>query len=192
MSVVFNKYIVVAVSGILFFAGLIIPLCFDSNTTVFKIINLTNGWCKGLVSGVPCVYMGLLISKINFSKFKNNYTILSLICFVVFSAISFIQKYFLLNIQFDFAAIFLLPTVLFICIAVLNSNIKINEHISLFFRKSSILIYCIHPMICYFLLNIYKNGISIIVFLTVSVLSILFSELIIVLSRKIRFLKYFY
>ena len=84
----------------------------------------------------------------------------------------------------------MLPATYFLCIIIINTKFYMRYNYSFFLRKISSLIYLSHPIYLFLLKSYFSNNVF--YFICVSLLSFLTGILIIMLSKKIYYLKFLY
>lgn len=171
--------------GLLYGSYRIIPLPF---TNIWDLI--FTKWPRimsSIFNIIPLCGFGIICDKINISNLSIK--IITLLSFLLFTVESILLYVYTPNTASAFC-IFTIPTVTFLFISTKNCKIKVKHNI--IFRKLSTLIYCSHPLV----MIIFKRFVdtksmnSLLYFLCISVLTILFSLVIILLNRKFRKLKF--
>lgn len=151
------------------------------NTPIEGIINVYKNIFintrNGITFSVPFVALGALIAKgyIKLSKKKIN------ICLIGFSILLAVEAYFLnlSNISLDtnmYISLLLIVPIIFMWL--LNRNVQINERTSNIFREMSLWIYCVHETIMLIVMIYMGSKSTLLMFLEVSVISMLIAYLI--------------
>lgn len=173
--------------------GLISGTWFEKYYHYFGIVVMP---AQSFIIAIPYLIIGKLIAENKISKIP------SLLCFF-FVILAIVEVHICknsFNKPFDDVSLSLVP--LTIILFQLSSKIRIAETsqifpICRFLRKSSIMIYLLHPIFVYVFLQMglfQKESVinSLSLFLTVFLCSFLCSSLIIVASQRIKLLKYMY
>lgn len=174
--------------GLLYGSYRIIPLPF---TNIWDLI--FTKWPRimsSIFNIIPLCGFGIICDKIKFSKIFVN--IIAMLSFLLFTVESILLYIYTPGTASSFC-ISTIPTVTFIFLFAKNFKIEIKHNI--IFRKLSTLIYCAHPLVMT-IFSIFvdtKSMNSLLYFLCISTLTILFSLVIILLNskfKKLKFLKY--
>lgn len=136
---------------------------------------------------IPICAFAIKCDKLNLGRVKNT-SLLSL-AFVMYSAEGIIIHIYSPDNATSYNA-FMIPTVLFLFVFIKSISIKLKYNYII--RKLSTIIYCIHPLVMWGLKYIYNFSSvnSILYFVIVSVLSSVIGLFIVLLSQKIKVLKY--
>lgn len=140
-----------------------------------------------LFCSIPICIPALFCDKIKMNSFKIK--LMTIIMFVLFSAEGIILYLYSPNTASSY--IFLtIPTVFFLFLFIKNIKIKLNCGITL--RKISTVIYCMHPLIMG-LWNIFceEKINSLMYFMIISAITTVFGFIFVLLSKKMKILKYF-
>lgn len=189
-----NDFIIYTVSLVLYSVGLVMStyagLLFkiEGFEQIYNFVSFNIGFRNGLVYGLPFVLMGRYFA-ITDKKININKSVLGMvISFIALAAESFFVIK-IITTKDTILWISTLPILFFLFSLVLNIEIKENK-ILFFMRKSSVLMYCIHPMIITLLSGKISN--NFVLFTVVSILSVFISFIVYELSNSkfFKFLKY--
>ncbi len=144
---------------------------------------------QSFILAVPYCIMGKLILNAELKlKFKFEFLMMViLIFFAIVEALLCKNIYLRQN-----ASLLIMPIVFFTVHLSLVYNININIKISTLMRKTSILIYLIHPIAKLILMNCFEIPLGLILTIYVAILSLSLSLLIVYLSNRLILLKYLY
>lgn len=165
--------ILYAIEVILYAYRAFVPAQFEK---LFAMADYFGCITTGCVCMLPFIMLGIYISqKKNFAKKKY--------CFLLLSFIFQIIETFILRLmgqdKYSYI-IFTLPVAYFLFQTIYTRKVSVNIDTRLF-AKSSMIIYCIHPLFIYFLKPIITN--TTILFIVVSILSVIAAFLWIVIEK---------
>lgn len=155
------------------------------------IVDKTHIFGVALLRTVPLILIGLfcLNSKLNFKK-----RIVGLIVCVILNVFEILMLYVVTNGTGRYSYIFTtLPLAFFIFGVVSEIKVNCNKNICIYLRKSSTIVYCIHPLVYFFIerIEFVSSWINFCISLAICMM---FASIIIWLSSKrvFNFLKYLY
>lgn len=196
----FSKKLVVCIAIILYLFGTIITIYYifggDLLLSVKNAFDKLGCFSNALFKGIPFITLGFIIDDI---KLKRKYQTICLFASIIMYGLEILLLKRISQTLTSKAVLFMLPLVFFFFMFVKNTNAfsTIKKEKSKFIRNLSIIIYCVHPMfinIC--TLFIHKtnnaNADNIMLFVCVSCMSLLFGIIVVLLSKKHKFLKYLY